>query len=122
LLERARQLIDQAVVTAQTACEVLTEPALTVAFTKKGVGFLAEPVADLFLSYNLGNEKVRGLYCALTGDEIQKRPFWQSFKALTALRNGVVHRGEPVSPQEARDASQAAADFLAHLEAVAAAP
>jgi len=123
LLDRAKQLISQkefglAVVTAQTACEVLTEQVFTVAFAKKGVGFLADSVGDLFQSYNLNNSKLRAVYQALTADVVTNQRFWSGYVEHVARRNRVVHSGEAVTEQQANASWDAARDLLHHLEGV----
>ncbi len=85
LLAKSQDLIAKnefsiAVVVAHMACEIGAERAISQAFMDKGIEFLKEPVFDLLTGYNLANERIRNLYNAVTGNELQKQPFWQAFK------------------------------------------
>jgi hypothetical protein len=126
LLETARRLIDQgkegdhemAVVTAQTACEIRAEMAMTAAFARRGIEYLDDAVSDMLPSHSLANTRVRALDTALTGDEIQASPFWARYKATAELRNAIVHRGRRIGKQEAEDAYAAAVELLDHVQRV----
>src|SRR5216683_4170697 len=71
LLAAARDLIDKsefsiAVVVAHMACEISVERAMLRAYKAKGIEYLEQPIKDLWLGYNLNNERVRKLYKAVT--------------------------------------------------------
>ena len=75
LLEAAKRLRDDghpeaAIVTAQTACEVCTEIVLTATFRRRGIDYLSDPLGRLLHTYNVGNERVRRIYEAVTNDPI----------------------------------------------------
>jgi len=120
LLSLARRLIDEdehaiAIIVVHMACEIATERTLSEAFAAKGVPYLEDPVTDLFSGNNLGNERIRKLYTALTGDQVEQAAFWQKFKQSSKLRNKIAHSSIAVSKQEAEDSLAAAKDLVAHL-------
>jgi hypothetical protein len=120
LLDVARRLIDQgqfsiAVVVAHMACEIATERSLSESFSAKGVGYLEEAVTDLLNGNNLASNRIRTLYTALTGDNVQQATFWQKFKASAELRNKIVHGGKIAGKQDAEDSYAATSDLVAHL-------
>ena len=104
-----------AVVVAHMACEIATERCLSESFTQKGIQYLEAAVTDLLNGYNLANEKHRNLYTALTGDEVQKQPFWQDFKNSATRRNRIIHQGAIVGKAEAEESLKAASDLVSHL-------
>ena len=123
LLDTSQRLITEGeyqvgVVTAQMACEVYTEQIFAEMFKKKKLVFLEEAVGSLLPNYNLGNDKVRKFYTALSGDAIQDAPFWLKFKEGVTLRNGAVHRGSRITKQQAEDSYQAFEDLINHVKAV----
>lgn len=122
LLNFARRLIDEgqfsiAVVVAHMACEIATERSLSESFNRKGLKYLEEPIYEFLNGYNLANDKIRKLYTALTGDEIQKQPFWEKFKNSARCRNHIVHEGITVKKAEAENSFEAARDLITHLKA-----
>ena len=121
LLSVAKGLIDAgeysiAVVVAHVACEIATDRAFTKALAAKGLGYLEEPVGAYFSGTVLTQDRNRDLFNALTGDEIQKKPFWEPFKRSVKRRNGIAHKGEIVGKPEAEESLAVATDFVAHLE------
>ncbi len=121
LLDTAKSLISQehymsAVVIAQTACEILTELTIKTILVAKRLDYLDHPISGLLPNYNLGNEKVRKLYVALSGDKIQDTPFWVGYTKMVTLRNKVVHKGTRPSLQQAEQAYKAAKELIKHLE------
>ena len=121
LLTTAQRLIADgecsiAVVVAHMACEISAERALSRAFTANGIGYLDEAVDDLLPGYNLANDRVRNLYNAVTGNEIEKQSFWQTFKESATRRNRAVHKGKVVTKAEAETSFKAAKDLVAFLK------
>jgi hypothetical protein len=121
LLTLARRLIDDgefgiAVVVAHMACEIATERCLTEAFAAKGIPDLEDSVTELFSGYNLANNRIRKLYTALTGDEVEKAPFWQKFKESALRRNKIAHSSVTVTKAEAEESHGAAKALVAHLK------
>ena len=121
LLNAAKDLIlngqfSISVVVAHMACEISTERALSQAFAEKAIGYLEEPVEDLLPGYNLANDRVRNIYNALKGDEIQKQFFWQEFKQSAALRNKVIHQGKIATKSEAEASLKAATELVEYLK------
>jgi hypothetical protein len=121
LLNAAQDLVEKgefsiAVVVAHMACEISVERALSRAFKAKGIDYLEQPVDDLLPGYNLANERVRNLYNAVTGDEIQKQSFWQQFKESATRRNKAVHEGRIATKAEAEASFNAASGLVAYLK------
>ena len=121
LLITAQRLVAEgefsiATVVAHMACEISTERALSRAFAAKGIACLEECIEDLLPGYNLANERVRNLYNAATGTEIQKQPFWQAFKESATRRNGAVHRGRIITKAEAETSFKTASELVAFLK------
>jgi hypothetical protein len=77
---------------------------------------LEDPVTNFFNGCNLAHDRVRKLYIALTGDEVQKATFWPKFKASASLRHRIIHDGALAGKTEAEDSCKAADDLLAHLD------
>lgn len=121
LLTIAQSLIDQghfniAIVTSHMACEVAAERAFDAAYAAKKLEPLGEAVDGLMNGHNLGNEKHRKLYNALTGTELEKQSFWPRFKNASEKRNSIVHKGGQANKMEAEAALQAAKDLITHLK------
>lgn len=98
LLTIAQKLIDDgeysiAAVVAHMACEIATERSLSEAFVTKGITYLEDSVMKLLNGYNLTNNRIRRVYTALTGDEVQKVVFWQKLTDSVARRNDIIHAG-----------------------------
>jgi hypothetical protein len=121
LLNFARKLIDDgqfsiAAIVCHMACEIATERTLSESFGKKGIQHLKEPVLSFSSGYSLSNNRLRVLYTALTGDEIQKQSFWQGFKDLAKRRNNIVHGELIIGKDDAEKSLKAAHDFVMHLK------
>lgn len=106
VLMTARKLIDAnefsvAVVVAHMACEVKVAGLLADSFRAKGLTQLEEAVLKLLPGYNLGNNRVKSIYNAITGDEIQKQPFWPEFNESAERRNRIVHNGAVIGKVDA---------------------
>ncbi len=120
LLATSKGLLDSgqfgiSVVVAHMACEVSVERALSAAFASKGLQYLEDPVLDFLNGFNLGNDRNRKLYTALTGDQIEQQRFWPDFKASATRRNNIVHNGSIAEKVEAESSFNAASLFVAHL-------
>ena len=120
MLQVARNLIDQgefsiAVIVVHMACEVATERSLSEAFGVRGMRNVEDAVVDFLNGYNLANGRIRKLYTALTGDDVQNAAFWQSFKVSATRRNNIMHGGLIVGQNEAEESHKAASDLVAHL-------
>ena len=103
-----------AVVVAQMASEVLAEQVLDAWLEKISLGDLEKWIDDRTPSSNLSNEIVRRLYVALTGDQIQDRPFWSDYKAHVELRNDVVHGGKQIERTAAEKSVETVSKRLEH--------
>lgn len=123
LLTIAQSLVEQghfniAIVTSHMACEVAAERAFDAAYRAKELESLGEAVDGLMNGHNLGNDKHRKLWNALTGTELENEPFWPRFKSASQKRNSIVHRGEHANNMEAEAALQAARDLIIHLQQI----
>ena len=121
LLTIAKSLIDQghfniAVVTSHMACEVAAERAFDAAYAAKNLTPLGDAVDGLMNGHNLGNDRHRKLYNALTGTQLENEPFWASFKTASEKRNSIIHKGGQASKPEAEAALKAATDLCTHLK------
>ena len=105
-----------AAIVCHMACEIATERTLSASFAKKGIEYLQESVLKLFSGYSLSNERLRRFYTALTGDEIQKQPFWREFDKLATRRNDILHRGKIIGKDDANKSLEVAHTFVAHLK------
>jgi len=125
LLEIARTYITNgttsdlqaSVMFSQMACEASTEIAVTALIIKKGFGLIAEPLDNLIRNYSLENDRLRSLYAALSGDDIQHANFWPDLKKHTKRRNAIVHQGVAVTKPEAEASLAAATALVRHLRA-----
>ena len=121
LLTAAQDLIQKgefsiAVVVVHMACEISVARAISRALKAKGIDYLEQPIEDLLPSYNLANERVRNLYSAATGGDIQNQPFWQQFKESATRRNKAVHDGKIATKAEAEASFNAASSLVEYLK------
>jgi hypothetical protein len=74
---------------------------------------------DAFVfTYSFKNEKLYGLYFALTNDPIKQQPFWNDFCKMVDLRNDFAHNGKAVPPEDAASVCAVARKFIVHLSGV----
>ncbi len=123
LLTIAQGLVDQghfsiAIVTSHMACEVAAERAFDAAYAAKKLEPLGEAVDSLMNGNNLGNDKHRKLWNALTGTKLEEEPFWSGFKSASEKRNSIVHKSGHANKVEAEAALQAATDLITHLKQI----
>ena len=122
LLDEAKTAInsnnEMAVVLCQAASEIATESAITSLLTARNNGDLVDPILDLFRANDICNDGLRGVFVALSGDNPSQRPFWQTLKAHHKRRNGVVHRGDKVSPSDAVESVTVVEEYVQYLEAL----
>jgi len=121
LLTLAQKLIDDgefaiAIVVAHIACEIAVERSLSEAFVAKGASDLEDSVTEFLSGYNLANDRLRKLYTALTGDQVERTNFWQKFKASATRRNKIAHSAITVTKTEAEESYSAAKNLVAHLK------
>jgi hypothetical protein len=120
LLAAAKSLIDMnhfgiSVVVMHMACEIATDRTISEYLIKNGIQYMEESINDLINGYNLANPRIRNLYTALTGDDIQNKPFWQQFVESAKRRNNIIHKGLIIGESEAKDSYAAVSDILKHL-------
>jgi hypothetical protein len=104
-----------AIVVAHTACEVATQRAFARAFVHRGISDIEDAVDDLFASYNLASQKVQQFYTALTGDAVQREPWWSDFKDSSKRRNDIVHEGRKATDAEAATSLSVCDTFVTHI-------
>ena len=109
------KLFGLATIVAHLACEVAVERSFSDFFARKGIQSLEETVADALNGYNLANDKVSKLFTSLTGDEIQRQPFWAAFVRSAKRRDNIIRKELIVGRADAEESIKAANDFLAHL-------
>jgi hypothetical protein len=114
LLEREQYGI--AVVVAHMACEVAAERTMAEAFGTKSIEHLEAPILAFINGFNLATQRIRELYSALTGDQIQQQKFWQGFTDSSKLRNSIMHNGKIAVRQEAEASLAAATALIGHLK------
>lgn len=123
LLEAAEEMISSgrhevAIVTAQMACEISVERVLGTYFRARGLLDLETPIENLLPSFNLGNDKVRRLYSALTNDAIHKEFFWSEYKTMVSIRNKTIHAGLRVQKNQAQMVLRIAKSVVKHLRRI----
>ena len=126
LLEEVADLIVRgkftlAVVTAQMACEVSTERALTRAFEDKKVDEpLRDAITKMLSGRSITNGKVKSLYEALTGKDtltdLKNLGIWDGLLEMAKWRNGAVHRGEILSKPQAERSLQLATELVKYFK------
>lgn len=123
LLTIARGLIDQGhfnvgIVTSHMACEVAAERAFDAIYAAKKLESLGEALEGLMNGHNLGNDKHRKLWNALTGTSLENEPFWSQFQSASKKRNSIVHGGGHANKVEAEAALRASTDLVTHLKQI----
>jgi hypothetical protein len=106
---------EAAIAMAQAACEVCTKTTLQALFLVNDIAYLTDPVGNLLPSYNLGNDRVRKLYVAVSGDPIQNEAFWSTFKQHAKRRHEVLHEGREPEPWESEASIEAVRSVVSHL-------
>ena len=123
LVSLAEELLKQkafgvAVVVAHMACEIVVERAMTKAFAKRSIQDLEDRIMEFVPGYNLGNDRIRKLYTALTGDKVGDEAFWQEFKDSSQRRNRSIHNGEQIAEADANRSVTVVRKFIEHVERV----
>ena len=122
LLEATKRLRDDghpeaAIVTAQTACEICTEIVLTGTFQRRRIDYLSDPLGRLLPNYNIGNDRVRRIYEAVTNDSIAAADSvrWQRFQQHVKKRHGVVHGGQEATRSDANASIKVVEEIIEHV-------
>ena len=107
-----------ALVPSHTAAELCTEATIATLLTRRNLGALTEALWGIFRATDICDDRLRGVYLALSADQQLEDPkgFWPKFKESRKLRHGVVHKGEPCTMQQARDSVEAVTQLIKHLE------
>lgn len=123
LLDRAHELQrdgehDLAVIVAQTACEVLIEDAVR-SLTQSHVSDELWPwFLDRTRSFTLRDDPTRSLWLIVSGDDINKQPFWREYGEHVKRRNAIVHGGGTVDRQSAAKSLKAADALFDHVHGI----
>jgi hypothetical protein len=105
-----------ALVVAQSAVEVGIETAIDFALQLREVDDpLREWVNKTATSWSPTNERVQGLWTALTGDEITRAPGWAAYKEGIKRRHAFVHRAAAVSREDADRFIASAEQVIDHV-------
>jgi HEPN domain-containing protein len=91
-----------AIIVAQTAVELCTESTLEELLRIYGVDVIRKSLAGVFKSYAITNDRLRGLFNALSNDDVEQSEFWHNLKALSKVRNAIVHNGDNCQQDEAK--------------------
>jgi hypothetical protein len=68
--------------------------------------------------HNLGNDKNRKLWNALTRTSLENEPFWSQFQSASKKRNSIVHGGRACQQVEAEAALRASTELITHLKQI----
>jgi hypothetical protein len=104
-----------AVVAAQIHCELRIGRAVRRVARDKGEA-LADLIDGLGFSWSLMGGHASRVFEELFGVRPSEAPCWDKYQAHVARRNGVVHRGESVSEELARESIDAAHDMADYVE------
>lgn len=104
-----------AVVLAQAACELRTEDAVIEITRHRKSEALGEAVLEFVTTTSLGDDRLRGVFKALTGDNPATATWWADWIKSRKLRHDVAHKGVSVTPQQTTIAIESAAAYIAHL-------
>jgi hypothetical protein len=123
LLALARQKVTEgeyqfAVVLAQAACELRAEDAIIELMRHRKCEYLSDAVLGIVDTTSFGNERLRKVFAALTGDDPAQAPWWSGWMKARKLRHDVAHGGEHVTPDKAVSCIDSAAAFIDHITAV----
>ncbi len=117
LLARNDKLsLSMAVVFCHTACDIAADRAVEEALEKRSLGHTKAPLRAMFSGYSPKNGRIWDFYCALTGDDIKQRPFWQKVVDSSKCRDGIIHSGRFATAEQATEAHAAAVEFVKHLK------
>lgn len=105
-----------ATVVAHMACEVAVERTISATLDANFDAAASEALLAMFNGYGLNDGKQRALYSALTRHEIQREPFWQSYKSSVGRRNRVVHGKHIATQAEGAETLRAAELLLACIK------
>lgn len=108
---------ESAVLLADRACELAI---------KRGIGKLLDAkvpdaalraaIIELVRRASIIDEKVLGLFAALTGLHLQEAPCWGAFRSARRVRNDIAHEDYSPSAKEAAEALQASASVLGFID------
>lgn len=123
LLERAwdavrRQEYEAAVVTAQSAFEVLVDQAMLDAWRARDMDRLGARVRRHIRTCSLGDKHTRQLWDELMGDNVGETEHWPNYTKHIERRNGVVHNGQGVGEADARESVESVQALIEHIEAL----
>jgi len=110
---------EEAVIFAQTACELRVEAALSELLHRRVGGELGQAVEGLAAGFSLRHSSTQRLWTALTGDKItQTGDTWRLYDQHVKRRHHVVHQGLQVDDEQAQASVEAASAFMRHIGGV----
>lgn len=122
LLEEADHAVGQGsthitVIVSQMAAELATEAVVTAMLGDRDDDAVTEAIDALTAgsSWNLGNDRMRKAYSALTGDDIAQAEFWPRYRDHVMRRNAVMHRGYLPSQEEADESYRTVEELVYHV-------
>jgi hypothetical protein len=124
LLGRAWRLLlreenfDGAVVTAQSAVEVLVVSQLGQRLQREPIGELRGYILTGVRKHNLNDESTQRLWQVLTGDRINQADPWREYKLHLDRRNDIVHRGAEITRADAESSVAIAEAMIRHIESI----
>ena len=128
LLTQASELVGSegadyrmAVILAHAACDLETEDALNTLIGLREIDDLRDALFDAMGApqISLHNDRVRGLYTALSEDNPTTAPWWSQWRDSIKRRNEVAHKGTEVTRAEAAASVEVARSYCEHVLKVA---
>ena len=107
-----------ATVLAQAACELRTEDAFIEITRHRKTEALGEAVLGFAATTSLGDDRLRKVFTALTGDDPTKTPWWSDWTTSRKLPHDVAHAGAAFTAAQAMTAIESADNYIAHLTSV----
>jgi hypothetical protein len=105
-----------AVLLAQTACEFLTEQLVSHLLDIRGVKDLDDWISRRLPSFNMNDAVVKLCEILSKGQITFSADFRARYEKHAARRNGIAHRGQPVTKAEAEQSCDVAAELFRIVE------
>jgi hypothetical protein len=112
---------DYATIAVQTAVEIYVEQRVRMILAWRQLGPLEDWILKQFggRPYNFRSDRLKGLWRALTRDEINKHgEWWSRYMEHVQRRDNIVHAGAHASSEQAQDSLRAASGLMNHVNNV----